>query len=221
MTSNKNRTLLLYHLKLCALIYSHLWIPTGVTVRKCLIGVKIVVLSACGALKFSTSKKKRAPIQCPSSFVHYFVAICEFKLVLQSGNAQFRSKSSIFWLTRPDRWPWNTTGCIFNATSSFVHNFRAICEFKLRLESGNAQFRSKSSILWCVRSWNLTNDLKTIGHLFYATSSFAHHFVAMLEFKLELWSGNGQIQQNLYWPISIVSSQTLCKMSPDHRVPFY
>ena len=160
MTSKNNRTLLLYHLKLCALIYSHWWIPTGVTVRKCLIGVKSVVLSACVALKFSTSKKKRAPIQCPSSFVHYFVAICEFKLVLQSGNAQFRSKSSIFWLTRPDRWPWNTTGCIFNATLSFVHNFRAICEFKLRLESGNAQFRSKSSILWCVRSWNLTNDLK-------------------------------------------------------------
>ena len=27
---------------------------------------------------------------------------------------------------------------------------------------------------------------KTIGHLFYATSSFVHHFVAIGEFKLEL-----------------------------------
>ena len=30
---------------------------------------------------------------------------------------------------------------------------------------------------------------KTIGHLFYSTSSFVHHFVAIGEFKLELQSG--------------------------------
>ena len=29
---------------------------------------------------------------------------------------------------------------------------------------------------------------KTIGHLFYATSSFMHHFVAIGEFKLDLQS---------------------------------
>ena len=31
---------------------------------------------------------------------------------------------------------------------------------------------------------------KTIGHLFYATWSFLHHFVAIGEFKLELQYGN-------------------------------
>ena len=31
--------------------------------------------------------------------------------------------------------------------------------------------------------WQMT--LKTIGHLFYATSSFVQHFVAIGEFKLE------------------------------------
>ena len=31
---------------------------------------------------------------------------------------------------------------------------------------------------------------KTIGHLFYSTSSFVHHFVAIGEFKHELQSGN-------------------------------
>ena len=31
---------------------------------------------------------------------------------------------------------------------------------------------------------------KTIGHLFYATSIFLRHFVAIGEFKLELQSGN-------------------------------
>ena len=33
---------------------------------------------------------------------------------------------------------------------------------------------------------------KTIAHLFYATSSFVHHFVAIGELKLELQSGNTQ-----------------------------
>ena len=37
---------------------------------------------------------------------------------------------------------------------------------------------------------------KTIGHLFYATSSFVQHFVAIGEFKLELQSGNTQSGSN-------------------------
>ena len=37
---------------------------------------------------------------------------------------------------------------------------------------------------------------KTVEHLFYATSSFAHHFVAIGEIKLELQSGNGQFGSN-------------------------
>ena len=37
---------------------------------------------------------------------------------------------------------------------------------------------------------------KTIGHLFYATSSFVHHFVAICVFKLELQSGNAQSGSN-------------------------
>ena len=36
------------------------------------------------------------------------------------------------------------------------------------------------------------SQLKTIGHLYYATSSSMHHFVAIDEFKLELQSGNAQ-----------------------------
>ena len=40
-----------------------------------------------------------------SSFVHHSVAICVFKLELQSGNAQSGSKSTIFRAV----WPWNLT----------------------------------------------------------------------------------------------------------------
>ena len=38
--------------------------------------------------------------------------------------------------------------------------------------------------------WWMTS--KTIGHLFYTTLSFVHHFKAIGEFKLELQSGNVQ-----------------------------
>ena len=37
---------------------------------------------------------------------------------------------------------------------------------------------------------------KTIGHLFYATSSFVPHFVAICEFKLELQYENAQFRSN-------------------------
>ena len=45
----------------------------------------------------------------------------------------------------------------------------------------------------CRAAWS---QLKTIKHLFYATSSFMHHFVAIGEFKLELQSGNAQSGSN-------------------------
>ena len=94
-------------------------------------------------------------------------------------------------------WRWKTRGHLFYDTSSFVHHFVAIGEFKLELQSGNAQFGSNSTIFWAVWLWNLTAELeKTIGHLFYATSSFVHHFVAIGEFKLELRSWNAQSWSN-------------------------
>ena len=43
---------------------------------------------------------------------------------------------------------------------SFVHYFKAISELKLELQSGNAQFGSKSTFFCPVRPWNLTDDLK-------------------------------------------------------------
>ena len=150
-----------------------------------------------------------------SSFLHYFIAISECKLELQSVNAQFGSKSAIFfvlcdfetWLMtlennrapllccfklcasfhshqwiqtgvtirkRPiwvkigdflsrvtlkfDAWPWKTIGNLFYVASSFLHHFTAIGEFKLELQSGNAQFGSKSTIFCPVWPWNLTDD---------------------------------------------------------------
>ena len=58
-----------------------------------------------------------------------------------------------------DGWHWKTIGHLFYVASSTVHHFIAISEFKLKLQSGNTQFGSKSTIFLAVWHWNLTDDL--------------------------------------------------------------
>ena len=111
MTSKNNRAPLLCYFKLGASFRSHWWIQTGVTVRKRPIWVKIDDFFSRVTLKF-------------------------------------------------DGWPWKTIGHLFYATSSFVQHFIPIGEFKLELESGNAQSGSNSTIFRAVWPWNLTDDLE-------------------------------------------------------------
>ena len=59
-----------------------------------------------------------------------------------------------------DGWPWKTIGHLSFAVSSFVQQFIAIGEFKLELQSRNAQFGSNSKIFRAVWPWNLTYDLE-------------------------------------------------------------
>ena len=83
-----------------------------------------------------------------------------------------------------DEWPWKTIGHLFYVISSLVHHIGSIDQFKLELQSGNAKFGSKSAIFCPVWPWKLTDDLeKTIWHLFYATSSFEHNFMAIGQFN--------------------------------------
>ena len=68
-----------------------------------------------------------------------------------------------------------------------MHHLKAIDKFNLKLQSKNATVVSKLAICCPVWPWNSTDGIdKTIGHIFYATSSFLHHFVATGEFKVEL-----------------------------------
>ena len=111
MTLKNYRAPLLPYFKLCASFRSHWWIQTGVTVRKRPIWVKFDDFYSCATLKF-------------------------------------------------DGWPSKTIGHLFYATSCFVQHFVAIGEFKLKLQSGNAQSGSKSTIFRAVWPWNLTDDLE-------------------------------------------------------------
>ena len=111
MTSKNSRALLLYYVKLCASFQIHWWIQTGFTVQKRSIRVQIGDMLSRVTLKF-------------------------------------------------DGWPWKTIGHLFYATSSFVQHFIPIGEFKLELQSGNAQSGSNWTIFRAVWPWNLTDDLE-------------------------------------------------------------
>ena len=98
-----------------------------------------------------------------SSFVPHLKPLGEFKLELLSGKAQFGSKSgdlSSRVTLKFEGWPWKTIGHLFYVASSFVHHFIAISKFKLKLQSRNAQFGSKSAIYCPLWPWNLTVDLE-------------------------------------------------------------
>ena len=140
MTPKIDRAPLPCNFRLFASFHSHWWIQTGVTVWKRLICVKIDNFVSRVALQFDgwLCKTIGHLFYATSSFVHRFVAIGEFKLELQSGNAQFGSNSTIFLAV----WPWNLTDASF--------------DYHLWIQIG-VTIRKRLS--WVVTSVTLTFDL--------------------------------------------------------------
>ena len=86
--------------------------------------IQIVNFSACMTFKFDRwpCKNNRTPLLCNFKLCASF---CEFKLELQSENAQFESKSTFFFgcvTLKFDRWPWKMIGLLFYATPRQDHN---------------------------------------------------------------------------------------------------
>ena len=163
MTVKNIRAPLLYNIKLCATLQSHGWIQTGVTVWKRSIWVKIGTFLARVTLKFDRWPRKTTGHLSYAASIseHHSIATIEINVEFQSGNAQSGSKSASFC----HLWPWNLTddlektiGHLSYAVSSFMHHFIAIGQFKLELQSGNAQFGSKSTIFLAVWPWNLMDN---------------------------------------------------------------
>ena len=98
MTSTNNRTLLQYYVKLCTSFQIHRWIQTGFTVRKRPIWVKIEDNLSRMTLKFDRWLWNTIshPFYTTLSSVHYFKAMGEIELEVQSGNGQFGSTSETF-----------------------------------------------------------------------------------------------------------------------------
>ena len=79
----------------------------------------------------------------------------------------------------------------------YANHFKAIGEFKLELQPGNAQFGSKLVIFFIpcgLKIWRMT--LKITGHIFSVTSRFMHHFIANYQFKMGLQSESSKFGSN-------------------------
>ena len=108
-----------------------------------------------------TSKNNRAPLLCCFKLCASFHS----HQWIQTGvnSPEMPNLGQIRQFLKPsDLEIWQMTlqtiGHLFYATSSFVHHFIAIGEFKFELQSGNAQFRSKATIVWAMWPRNFTND---------------------------------------------------------------
>ena len=99
-------------------------------------------------------------------------AICLVILLKLDSNRRFFSPCNL----ELDGWPRKIIGHLFYATSSFVHHFKSIGEFKLDLQSGNTQFGSKLAIFLSRVILKLMNDLgKQHG-----TSSILHQTLCII-----------------------------------------
>ena len=183
MTLKNNRAPLLCYFKLCASFCSHWWIQTGVTVRKRPIWVKFdnfFYLCDIDLWPWPFAwMSLLSLVITPGNFMmilwgeHSQKDVTDRQTDRQTENTIHRAAWS--QLKRCDRQTdgqtenticraaWSqlkTIGHIFYATSSFVHHLVPIGEFKLELQSGNAQSGSNSMIFRAVWPWNLTDDLE-------------------------------------------------------------
>ena len=165
MTLKNNRSSLLYYFKLCGSFRSHRSIQTWVRVRKRQIWVKICdFFVLCGLEMWRMSlKNSKAPLLCYFKLCASFPSHWSIQTGVTVQKRQNRVKISDFLscvTLKFDGWPSKTIGHLFYVTSSFVHHFIAIGQFKLELQSGNTKFESKLEIFYPMWPWNLTHDLE-------------------------------------------------------------
>ena len=112
-----------------------------------------------------------------------------------SNLAQSWFKSSIFQPV----WPWNLMYDIENNRAPLLYYTKLYVSVQIHgwiqteVTARKRPIRVKiGDFLSCVTLKFDGWPWKTVGHHFFTTPSFVHHFKSISEFKLELYSGNAQ-----------------------------
>ena len=151
--------MLLQALCYCVSFHSRLWNQNEVTVWKHQIWLKIGDFFVPCDIKIWQMTLNKANLRD---------LIAATSLVIFSVHVTFKF----------DRWPRKTIGHLFCTTSSFVHHLKPIGESKLQFYY-SPDWVKIGNFLSCV-TLKFDGWLgQTIGHLFYATSSFVNHFKAI------------------------------------------
>ena len=164
MTLQNNRASLPCYFKLCVSFRTHWWFEIWVTVRKRPIWVKCDDFLSCVTLKFEGWPWKTIGhlFYATLSFVQHFVPIGEFKLELQSGNAQSGSNST--FLEPGDLEIWRMTFknnrapllCYFKLCAAFHSHWWIQTRVTVRKRPIWVKFGDFSAV-W---PWNLTDELE-------------------------------------------------------------
>ena len=114
-----------------------------------------------------------------------------------------------------DLWPWTFAWTLLWSLVIIPENYIMIRWWK-HSQKGvtDRQMDRQTENTICRAAWS---QLKTIGHLSYATSSFLHHFIVIGEFKLELQSGIAQVGFWPLWPWPLTSDPDLLHLLHGHH----
>ena len=167
MTLKNNRAPLLSIIKLYASFHHHMWIQPGVTVRKWLSWVltSVTLTFDLWPWPFAWTSLLSLVIT-PENFMmirwweHSQKGVTDRDRQTDGQTDRQTDRQTENTIHRAAWSQLKTIGHLFYATSSFVHHFVAIGEFKLELQSGNAQSGSNSTSFRAVWPWNLTDDLQ-------------------------------------------------------------
>ena len=197
MTPKNNKTRLLYNIKFCVSFHIHQWFQLELQSGNTQSGSNWTIFELCDLAIWHMTLNKanlRDLIAATGLVISNWIQIVNF-------SARVTVKF--------DGWPKKTIAH-FYTMSSFVHHFKSIGEFKLEFTVQKHSFQVDigdmlSRVTLKIDGWTW----KTIGHLFYATSTFVHHFIPIGEFKLEWQSGNAQSGLNstifsAVWPLNSI-----------------
>ena len=93
--------------------------------------------------------------------MHHFVAIGEFKLELQSGNAQSGSNSTLFTAV----WPWNLTDDLQKQQGTFSMLLQALCIISYPVVNSNWSYSPETPNLGQIRRFLEPCDLEIADDL--------------------------------------------------------
>ena len=140
-----------------------------------------------------TLKNNRAHLLCCFKLCTTFHSDQWIQTGVTVGKRSIQIKISDFFCPA---WPWNLIDDLENNRSHLLCCFKLCASFQShRWIQAGVTFRKHqnwvkiSEFLSCLTLKYDRWPWKTIAHLFYAASSFVHHFKVMGEFKLELQSG--------------------------------
>ena len=163
MTLKNNKAPLLCYFKLCASFPNHWRIQIGITIWKRPLWVKFDIVELCDLEIWQmTLKNNKAPLLCYFKLCASFPSHWRIQIWITVRKRPIWVKFDIvepcdleiWWMT------FKTIGHLFYATSSFVHHCVAIDEFKLDLQSRNAQSGSNWTLFRAVWPKNLTDNLE-------------------------------------------------------------